>query len=125
MAQRGNVGGKGATAWVLGRGRPGKAEGVGKGGDGPRAGGGQGNNGAFGDCAGSFPPPPASQRVPSVGWIRVAAWGQGRGHEWALVLALGVGQAPRAHYALARPGQLPWPPRSWLNAGALGKQAPP
>lgn len=65
------------AAWVLGRGRRGKAEGV--------EGGGRRPTCWLGDRETMRPlvivqdPPPASQRVPSAGWIRVAAWGRGRG----------------------------------------------
>lgn len=70
------------TAWVLGRGRRGEAEGVGKGGASAHV--------LVGDRGTMEPlvivqdpspltPPPASQRVPSAGWIRVVAWGRGGG----------------------------------------------
>lgn len=107
---------KGAHGLGPGKGqaRRGEAEGVGKGGGvSPRAGGGQGNNGAFGDCAGSFPPHPAPSfpACPLCGLDPGGCLGAGRGAlNGPLVSMLGVGQAPRAHYALARPGQPPWPP---------------
>lgn len=123
VAQRGNVGGKGSP-------QPGSWEGAGqarqrewgRGGDGPRAGGGQGNNGAFGDCAGSFPPHP---QLPSVsplwagsGWLLGGGAG---GPEWAPCLNAGCGPGS--------PGTLcpcqAWPasvasPRSWLTLGPCG-----
>ena len=50
---------KGAHGLGPGKGQARQGRGSGEGGRvGPRAGGGQGNNGAFGDCAGSFPPNP-------------------------------------------------------------------
>lgn len=65
---------------VLGRGRQGKAEGV------EWGGGMLAHVLELGDWTGTMrplvivqDPPPASQRVPSVGWIRVAVWGWGRG----------------------------------------------
>ena len=101
---------KGAHGLGPGKGQARQGRGSGEGGRvGPRAGGGQGNNGAFGDCAGSSPPSfpacPLCGLDPG-GWL-----GAGRGAlNGPLVSTLGVGQAPRAHYALARPGQSPWPP---------------
>lgn len=66
---------------VLGRGRQGKAEGVERGG-GTSAhvlGLGGRDRETMRPLVIVQDPPPASQRVPSVGWIRVAAWGWSRG----------------------------------------------
>lgn len=86
---RGSGGGGGASTHVLG--------------------GKQGNNEAFGDCAGSTPGFPA---CPLCGLDPGGCLGAGQGAlNGPLVSALGVGQAPRAHSALARSGrQPPWLP---------------
>lgn len=107
---------------VLGRDRQGKAEGAeGEGGVYTHVlGGKQRNNEAFGDCAGSTPSFPA---CPLCGLDPGGCLGAGQGAlNGPLVSALGVGQAPRAHSALARPGRLPpWlPPPSWLRTWCCG-----
>lgn len=114
VAQRGNVGGKGSP-------RPGSWEGAGQAG---RSGEGEamahvlvGDRGTMGPLVivqDPSPPTPSFPACPLCGLDRVAAWGRAGGHEWAPCLSLlGVGQAPRAHYArYARPGQPPWPPHA-------------
>lgn len=99
---------KGASGLGPGKGQARRGAGGRVGGVGPRAGGGQENNGAFGDCAGSTPGFPA---CPLCGLDLGGCLGVGRGAlNGPLVSTLGVGQAPRAHGALARPGWPPWPP---------------
>lgn len=108
--------GKGASEWPARsweRGRQGKVEGGREGGGGcqPTSWGGgaaQGNNEAFGDCAGSTPSFPV---CPLCGLDPGGCLGVGQGAlNGPLVSALGVGQASRAHSALARLGQPLWLP---------------
>lgn len=95
----------------LGPGKGQARQGRGSGGRGASAhvlAGGQGNNEAFGDCAGSTPSFPA---CPLCGLDPGGCLGAGQGAlNGPLVSVLGVGQAPQAHSALARPGRPPWLP---------------
>lgn len=104
--------GKGASG-LPGPGKGQARQGRGKEGGGaicPRAGGVQGNNEAFGNCAGSTPSFPV---CPLCGLDPGSCLGVGQGAlNGPLVSGLGVGQASRAHGALARPS---WPgPPPWL-----------
>lgn len=57
------------------------------------------------------PPTPSFPACPLCGLDPGGCLGAGQGAlNGPLVSTLGVGQAPRAHCALARPGQPPWPP---------------
>lgn len=71
-------------------------------------------------------PLPASQRVPSAGWIRVALGGGAGGPEWAPCLSAGCGPGSPGTQCPTKawPASMAYTP-SWLRTGPVGEQAPP